>query len=106
MNYSTIYQNLIKSAQCRSRDPMVLYDKHHIVPKSLGGSDDPNNLVYLTLREHFVAHRLLVKIHQGSTQNYSKMIHALWWMCKTKYKQESSIVSSYIYLFEQNAVDF
>jgi predicted transcriptional regulator len=32
---------------------------HHIVPKHIGGSDEPDNLVLLTVEEHAEAHRLL-----------------------------------------------
>lgn len=32
---------------------------HHIIPKHLGGSDDPNNLIELTVEEHAEEHRLL-----------------------------------------------
>ena len=38
-------------------------EKHHIRPKSEGGSDDETNLVNLTAREHYVAHLLLAKIY-------------------------------------------
>jgi hypothetical protein len=33
--------------------------KHHILPKHMGGSDDPSNLVELSLEEHAEAHRIL-----------------------------------------------
>lgn len=32
---------------------------HHIVPKHAGGSDDPSNLVHLTVEEHAEAHKKL-----------------------------------------------
>jgi hypothetical protein len=32
---------------------------HHIIPKHLGGSDDPENLIELTVEEHAEAHRKL-----------------------------------------------
>lgn len=32
---------------------------HHIVPTSLGGTDESSNLVYVTTEEHITAHRLL-----------------------------------------------
>lgn len=38
-------------------------ERHHILPKSLGGSNESENLVDLTAREHYLAHKLLVKIH-------------------------------------------
>ena len=33
--------------------------KHHIIPKHAGGSNDPNNFVFLTIEEHAEAHRKL-----------------------------------------------
>lgn len=36
---------------------------HHIVPKHMGGTDEPNNLVELTVEEHAEAHRLLYEQH-------------------------------------------
>jgi len=38
---------------------MSIYHKHHIVPRHMGGSDDPSNLVELTIEEHAEAHRKL-----------------------------------------------
>lgn len=97
MNYQSIYDQLISNAQSREIVSGVTYEKHHIIPKSLGGLDNKDNLVKLTLREHFIAHRLLVKIHTNHKQNHIKMIHALWWMCKTKTIQDQNIVNSYVY---------
>lgn len=37
--------------------------KHHIIPKHAGGSDDPSNLVELTIEEHAEAHRKLYLEH-------------------------------------------
>ena len=34
-------------------------EKHHILPRSLGGSDNKDNLVELTAKEHFIVHMLL-----------------------------------------------
>lgn len=36
---------------------------HHILPKHMGGSDDPSNLIELTIEEHAEAHRLLYEQH-------------------------------------------
>ena len=50
-------------------------EKHHIVPKSLGGSNLSSNISRLTPREHFVAHILLIKLTTG--RDLRKMCYAL-----------------------------
>ena len=52
------------------------HEHHHILPKSLGGTDDNSNLVYITAREHFVCHWLLTKIYPTGDEHW-KMINAL-----------------------------
>ena len=51
-------------------------EKHHIIPRSMGGKDTKENLVVLTAREHYIAHLLLTKITKGA--NKKKMSFALW----------------------------
>ena len=46
--------------------PVGYTENHHILPRSMGGSDDESNLVKLTGREHWIAHLLLWKIHKNS----------------------------------------
>ena len=41
-------------------------EKHHILPRSLGGSDDASNLIVLTPRQHYIAHWMLWKAYGGS----------------------------------------
>ena len=36
---------------------------HHIIPKHAGGTDDPSNLVELTIEDHAIAHRMLWKLY-------------------------------------------
>ena len=62
MNYQRHYDLLISKAQARA-EVHGYAEKHHIIPKSLGGSNAKSNMVTLTGREHFVAHMLLAKIH-------------------------------------------
>ena len=50
-------------------------ERHHIIPKCLGGSDVENNLVDLFAKEHFIAHKLLAK----ENPHNKKLIYA-WWM--------------------------
>ena len=37
--------------------------KHHIIPRHAGGSDDPSNIVELTIEEHALAHKKLFEEH-------------------------------------------
>lgn len=58
MDYQKHYRLLVLKAL--SRTGLTGYtEKHHILPRCMGGPDDPANLVELTGREHFVAHWLL-----------------------------------------------
>jgi len=50
-------------------------EKHHIIPRCLGGQDGLN-IVKLSARQHYVCHRLLVKMTAGKAQR--QMIHAIW----------------------------
>lgn len=60
MNYANIYTALIKRAT--GRTILGYTEKHHIVPRCMGGTDVAHNLARLTPEEHYVAHQLLVKI--------------------------------------------
>ena len=87
MNYYKIYKSLI---QKRLKDPAHLEveytEKHHIIPRSIDHSKeyDPNNLVILTAREHFIAHALLVKIYKqrNDKDKWYKMLCAFDAMSK------------------------
>jgi hypothetical protein len=58
MNYRRQYELLIEKAQLRGSVDGYM-ERHHIVPRCMGGSNEKENLVELTAREHFLAHRLL-----------------------------------------------
>lgn len=60
--YSRWYNSIISKAQNRIKDSNTYYENHHIVPKSLNGSNDVSNIVALTAKEHFICHLLLVKM--------------------------------------------
>jgi hypothetical protein len=77
--YSNTYFAIVNRSfsENRSRKDSRIYEQHHIIPKSCGGSDEPNNLVLLTPKEHYICHRLLPKMVK-SKSHYEKMIYALW----------------------------
>ena len=83
MNYERIYNDLTMK---RKADPASLYgyaEKHHIIPSSIGGSDDESNKVSLTAREHFIAHCLLYEIYKN-TEHRLKMYRAVSMMKRNK----------------------
>ena len=47
--------------------------KHHIVPKHMGGTDDPDNLVELTVQEHADAHNLLWCLHKNPLDKIAEL---------------------------------
>ena len=78
MNHYRQYSNLIKKAQLRDNGA----EKHHIFPRSIFGEND--KVVSLTMREHFVAHKLLFHIckkRYGVHRYTYKMANAVRLMC-------------------------
>lgn len=65
-DYRKEYDDLIATARIESVKYTSGFVIHHIVPKSLGGSDEPSNLVRLWPTEHLKAHWLLSKFLLGS----------------------------------------
>lgn len=91
MNYKLHYEKLIEKARNRELD--CYKERHHIVPRCLGGTDDESNLVDLTAREHFIAHILLVKIHP---KEYG-LIKAVQMMCIIGEGQEERKIHNRMY---------
>lgn len=73
--YLKIYENFINKKKNKGKTKSDFYESHHIIPRSLGGTNDASNLVDLTPREHFFAHLILSKITKDEHQ--IKMAHAL-----------------------------
>lgn len=69
--YTKWYFNIIENSNADN----IVVEKHHIIPKSLGGSDDESNIVKLTPREHYICHKLLTKMVEGKFK--MKMTFAL-----------------------------
>ena len=70
MNYQAIYEDLITERRTKEADLIAsggYRESHHILPRSLGGGNEPENLIVLTPEDHVRAHLLLAKIH-GSKQ--------------------------------------
>lgn len=93
MDYQRIYNQIIKRAQKRTLEGYK--EKHHILPKCLGGSNNKENLVELTAREHFLCHMLLCEIYPKE----NKLKHALFLMSigKQKVKENHYVIGSRVY---------
>lgn len=65
MNPEKIYKNFIENRRAKEDSIEGYFEVHHILPRSLGGTDNPDNLIKLTASDHIFAHYLLAKIHGG-----------------------------------------
>lgn len=95
-NKYTKYYTLLTN-RAKNRILTEYTERHHIIPQSLGGSNDKDNLVDLTAREHFICHWLLIKMTEGD--NRGKMLYALQGMkAENKYQQRySSTITARVY---------
>jgi hypothetical protein len=87
MDYENLYVNLLVKHGSETRPLIGYVERHHIIPKWMGGSDDKENLVYLSARVHFIAHWMLYKIYRDA-----KSARALYGMCDNR-RPERSITS-------------
>jgi hypothetical protein len=71
--YTHWYYKIVNQAKARNISSYT--ERHHIIPKSFGGSNKKENLVRLTPREHYICHLLLTKMVSGEYR--AKMIYAL-----------------------------
>ena len=78
MKYKKHYDLLIKKYGTKTKPKEVYTERHHIIPRCLGGSNHPDNLVYLEGRVHFIAHRFLNKMYPDN----SKLLTAVVMMSK------------------------
>lgn len=90
--YYVWYYKLIEKAKLRTTIDGY-FEKHHIVPRCLGGVDTSDNLVKLTLREHYVAHLLLTKFHEGEAKR--KLYYGLWRLLLDAKNKNSRIFEIY-----------
>lgn len=103
MNYEKIYDNIIIKAKQRGlkkRDLDYYTEKHHIVPRCLGGLNNKENLVLLTGREHYLCHWLLWKINNNNSLllAYHKMVYQ-----KRSFQERNFKISSKQYEILTNA---
>ena len=84
--YTKWYFSLMES---RKNTRLINGEFHHIIPKCLGGEDSQENLIHLSYREHYLAHLLLIRMHDSK-----KLINALWQM---SFKNKRKYFNSRLY---------
>lgn len=93
MDYHKLYNKIISNArhEMRVKGGGVYYERHHIIPRCIGGTDDVSNLVLLTAREHFIVHMILVEMYPVNSIEWHKLVNAT-----SMFMQISSNHSRYI----------
>lgn len=93
--YTKWYNRIIQNGKTEKSEGD---ERHHIVPRSLGGNDEPQNIAFITPREHFVCHWLLTKIHPAGEEHW-KMINAFRMMRAENPNQQrySTKITSRVY---------
>lgn len=94
MNYMSIYNRLVQEYKNTPPNTSEQYcEKHHIVPRSFGGSDDQSNLVVVPIRIHVFCHELLFMAYKqiGDIEKTAYMAWALKRFACGKPKQKKDI---------------
>jgi len=94
MEYLKLYNTIIERSKNRNIAGYV--EKHHIVPKCLGGTNEKSNIALLTAKEHYICHKLLCEIYP----NENRLKYAFWRMCNVannKYQDRNYIVPARVY---------
>ena len=63
--YTLTYLRIIENRKTNPLPKDVYSEKHHIIPKCMGGNNDKENLIKISGREHFILHWLLTKMVDG-----------------------------------------
>lgn len=84
MKYQRIYDAIINQAKMRTLTGYK--ERHHIVPRCMGGTDEKENLVDLTAREHFLVHKLLCEIYPDN-----RKLHYAYWSFVNKFGSKGQL---------------
>lgn len=87
MSYKEFIQNILDT-RGRFACGDEYHERHHIVPKCIGGLDIESNLIDLYAKEHFIAHKLLATENPDN----DKLICAWWNMCQCKGSSQKRMI--------------
>lgn len=102
--YKKVYNSIIENAKSRGLDKSNLdkyYEKHHIIPKCLGGDNNKDNLVLLTAKEHFIAHRILYRLHPDNNKLLLAVIAMMSPGNKSNHRENIKLRSSTIAFYRE-----
>lgn len=102
--YTNLYFKIIHHA--KENPPNGYTEKHHIIPRSLGGSDCKSNLVKLSARQHYICHLLLTKMVEYNSPEYHKMVKAYMMMANMKGDNQERTYKVNSKLYESLKVKF
>lgn len=91
------YKKFIQSRKNRILNGYT--EKHHIIPKSIIIN---NNVIYLSAREHYIAHKLLTKLFKINTKYWFKMAKAFNSMFFLSNDHDGRYINSYDYEYRKN----
>jgi hypothetical protein len=80
MNYTIYYNDIINNARIRQKYTGYI-ERHHIIPKSIGGLDTSDNIVELTAKEHYIAHHLLYHVYKNHKNTSFSIKMSMAWLC-------------------------
>lgn len=98
--FTTQYYSIVNAAIARvpqsytrkeAKEILTYTERHHIIPKSMGGSDDSSNLVWLTAEDHLTVHLLLPKM-VSKEKDIRKMTMAAVRMANPQSKTQKRIL--------------
>lgn len=96
--------------QINKRTDFSLFEKHHIIPRAAGGTNDNTNIIMLSTRQHILAHliRYLEKgencdktayIFRKATKHHkarsAQKLMGKRWQCFIKYKEQAFITQNF-----------
>ena len=96
MNNKEIYNKIIENAKLRGLNKKSLdyyTERHHIIPRCLGGLDIDENFVLLTAREHFICHHLLWRSNRQNMKLFWSFKALAFWKRSTSKSPEQMMTS-------------
>jgi hypothetical protein len=105
MNWNIVYKKIIENAKNKKRHKReltnknyVYYERHHILPRCLGGKNTRKNYVLLTAREHFFCHKILTKIYSSYKLWYALQMMANMKRYNCKKSELKKITEDFAYI--------